>query len=111
VQVLSPQRPAQQAFAADGASEVFIEVGLATMGKSLGEVCVAAAEMRRWAVSSGNLSLIILDESFPPEFGGFSISWIRILQKLVQAVELVLRLVGLNGSSKHVDCPETTGAG
>jgi hypothetical protein len=63
----------------------------------------AAAQLSRWAVSSVNLSLIILDESFPPEFGGFSKSWIGILQKLVQAVELVLRLVGLNSSSKHVE--------
>ena len=43
------QRATQQAFAADGTSEVFIEVGCATLGKPLGGVCVAAAEMRRWA--------------------------------------------------------------
>jgi hypothetical protein len=45
-----------------------------------------AGNVQRWAVSSGNLLLIILDESFPPEFGEFSISWIGILQKQVQAV-------------------------
>jgi hypothetical protein len=44
--VASP-KATQQAFAADGASEVFIEVGFATLGKPLGGVCVAAAEMRR----------------------------------------------------------------
>jgi hypothetical protein len=77
-------------------------------------VCLAgpvSGDARGWAVSSVVLSLISLDESFPPEFGGCSISWIRILQKLVQAVELVLRLVGLNGSREHVGCLATAGAG
>jgi hypothetical protein len=47
-----------------------------------------------------------LDESFPPEFGGFSKSWIGILQKLVQAVELVLRLVGLMAQANTLIAPK-----
>jgi hypothetical protein len=76
------------------ATALFFRVGLLAKTHFIGAHLAhpQAGNARGWAVSSGNLSLISLDESFPPEFGEFSISWIGILQKLVQAVELVLRL-------------------
>ena len=52
--MLSPPRATQPAFAADGPSPVFIEVGLCTLGLLVIEVCVAAAEMQALGWFVGN---------------------------------------------------------